>query len=294
MTEATMSKEPEAQGKRIWTPPPAMTNGEFNAIGGFIQSEFGIKMPPAKKIMLQSRLTKRLRAMNMNSYRQYQEYLFSPEGMERELPYMIDAVTTNKTDFFRERVHFDLLYETLLPDWFRKNGANEIFSAWSAGCASGEEPYSLAMTLNEFVGIQPSFRFEVTATDISREVVEKARQAIYPKSKTDPIPMQFKTKYLMRSKDRKKELTRIVPELRCKVAFGCLNLMKAFPTNKKYDVIFCRNVIIYFERPVQEKLFAKCCDCLKSDGYLFIGHSETLSGMTLPLKQVRPTIYQKV
>jgi chemotaxis protein methyltransferase CheR len=270
-----------------------MTSGEFNAIGGFIQSEFGIKMPPAKKIMLQSRLTKRLRAMKMSSYRQYMEYLFSPEGMEKELPYMIDAVTTNKTDFFREQAHFDFLYNSLLPQWFLETGGREMFTAWSAGCATGEEPYSLAIMLSEFARVQPSFTFEVTATDVSREVVEKARQAIYPARRTDTIPAELRKRYLMRSRDREKQLTRIVPEVRSRVKFSLLNLMKTFSCPREYDIIFCRNVIIYFERAVQEELFNKCCNCLKRNGYLFIGHSETLNGMRLPLRQIRPTVYQK-
>lgn len=285
----------EKTEKPVWTPPASsMTTSEFNAIGGFIQAEFGIKMPPAKKIMLQSRLTKRLKAMNMSSYRQYQEYLFSPEGMEQEIPYMIDVVTTNKTDFFREQAHFDLLYKTLLPEWFQKTGGGQVFTAWSAGCATGEEPYSLAMILSEFARTLPAFTFEVTGTDVSREVIEKARQAIYPEKRTDTIPADLQKRYLMRSKDRKKQLARIVPELRNKVTFRCLNLMKAFPCPKENDVIFCRNVIIYFERSVQEQLFYKCCNCLKPSGYLFIGHSETLNGMRLPLRQIRPTVYQKV
>lgn len=284
----------EAAERRIWTPPPPMTSTEFAAIGGFIQSEFGIKMPPGKKIMLQSRLLKRLRAMNISSYRQYQEYLFSPEGMAREMTYMIDAVTTNKTDFFREKPHFDLLYEKLLPAWFQENGGRQPFAAWSAGCATGEEPYSLAMILSEFARMEPGFDFRITGSDLSREVLDKARRAVYPENKIETIPADLRKRYLLRSRDRGKQLTRIVPELREKVYFCSLNLTKPFPCPGKNDVIFCRNVIIYFERPVQETLFNRCCECLNSGGYLFIGHSETLGGMNLPLKQVFPTVYQRL
>ncbi len=285
----------EAAGKQIWTPPSSpMTTAEFNAIGGFIQSEFGIKMPPTKRTMLQARLIKRLRAMNMSSYQQYKEYLFSPEGIERETPYMIDVVTTNKTDFFRESAHFDLLCEKLLLYWFEKTGGKAVFTAWSAGCASGEEPYSIAMVLNEFTRLQPSFKFEVIGTDVSGGVIEKARAAIYPTKKTEVIPDQLKKRYLMKSKDRKKQLTRVVPELRSKVSFYRLNLMETFTCPREYDIIFCRNVIIYFDRSIQEQLFNKCCYCLKPGGYLFIGHSETLGGMDLPLKLVQPTVYQKI
>lgn len=272
-----------------------MTSGEFKAIGEFIQSEFGIKMPRAKKIMLQSRLTKRLRAMNMASYREYQEYLFSPEGLDREVPHMIDVVTTNKTDFFREPSHFELLRDDILPNWLKENHDKKHFTAWSAGCATGEEPYSLAMVLGQFARQHTSFRFEVLGTDISGTVLEKGRKAIYPEDKTGAIPSDLKKSFLLRSKNRQEKLVRVTPELRKKVNFQRLNLLEEFPfQSKKKDVIFCRNVIIYFEKPVQEELFRKCCHCLKKGGYLFIGHSETLSGMRLPLRQKCPTVYERI
>lgn len=272
-----------------------MTSDEFNDIGNFIQSQFGIKMPPTKKTMLQSRLTKRLRAMNMSSYGQYREYLFSAEGMDQEVPFMIDVVTTNKTDFFREPSHFDLLRESLLPLWLKQTAGREVFNIWSAGCATGEEPYTMAMVLNEFAAAEPDFRFSVLGTDISGDALQKSIQAIYRESRAGGIPPELKKKYLMRSRDRKQGLVRIAPEIRSKVTFERLNLMGDFSSDVgKKDVIFCRNVIIYFDRPVQEALFEKCCQCLKSGGYLFIGHSETLSGMRLPLTQVQPTVYQKI
>lgn len=283
------------QEKSFWTPPAPMTDTEFKALGEFIQTEFGIKMPPAKKTMLQSRLTKRLRALNISDYRQYREYLFSPEGLIRELPFLIDEVTTNKTDFFREPSHFDLLSETLLPIWTQTHHGHQPFSVWSAGCATGEEPYSLAMVLGEYLRKEPSFDFEITGTDISGKALETARQAIYPQKRVEPVPAAIRKRYLLRSRDRAKKLVRIVPALRAKVVFRHLNLMESFscPGPKK-DAIFCRNVIIYFERPVQEAIFNKLCSCLKADGYLFIGHSETLNGMRLPLRTVRPTVYQKI
>lgn len=298
-TDGTMvyneaSYDKATKERQLWTPPPPMTAEEFQVLGGFIQAEFGIKMPPAKKVMLQSRLTKRLRAMKMDSYQQYRKYLFSEEGLKKELPFMIDVVTTNKTDFFRERRHFDLLFETILPEWMRQAEGRAPFRLWSAGCSTGEEPYSLAMTLNEFAQMTPSFDFTILGTDISGEVLDRARQAVYPEKKTVDIPDVLKRKYLLKSKDRKKMLTRIAPEIRAKVSFRRLNLMSSFSCPEKKDAIFCRNVIIYFERPIQEALFRKCCSCLKTDGYLFIGHSETLNGMDLPLTMIRPTVYKKI
>ncbi|MFP4445592.1 MAG: CheR family methyltransferase [Desulfosudaceae bacterium] len=291
----TSSENGNVSEQSFWSPPEPMTNSEFKALGDFIQTEFGIKMPLSKKTMLQSRLTKRLRALNMSCYRQYQEYLFSAEGLVRELPLLIDAVTTNKTDFFREPSHFDLLADSLLPLWMQKSRGHQRFSVWSAGCATGEEPYSLAMVLGEFARREPAFDFEVLGTDISGKALETARQAIYPARRIEPVPTTIRKRYLMRSRDRAKELVRIVPELRSKTTFRPLNLMEPFscPGTKK-DAIFCRNVIIYFERPVQEAIFSRFCACLKPGGHLFIGHSETLNGMRLPLRTVRPTVYQKV
>ncbi|MFW6237066.1 MAG: CheR family methyltransferase, partial [Desulfosudaceae bacterium] len=216
------------------------------------------------------------------------------EGMDREVPHMIDVVTTNKTDFFREPSHFDLLYDEILPEWLAAYQGNRNFSVWSAGCSTGEEPYSLAMILDKFAANHPDFNFDILGTDISNQVLEKARQAIYPETKVEAVPHQLKKNCLLRSRDRVKKQVRIVPALRKKVTFRRLNLMEQFSWPGTKDVIFCRNVIIYFERPVQEELFKKCCNCLKKGGYLFIGHSETLSGMRLPLQQRCPTVYERI
>ncbi|HMB30908.1 MAG TPA: protein-glutamate O-methyltransferase, partial [Desulfohalobiaceae bacterium] len=267
---------------------------EFQRFSSFIQEEFGIKMPPGKKTMLESRLGKRLRALGMNSYKDYENYLFNIKGMEIEIPHLIDAVTTNKTDFFREANHFDILYNQLLPKWFGQHKGKRDFSVWSAGCSSGEEPYTLAIVLNEFAENNPDFKYNILGTDISNEILEKAQRAVYPEDRIEPVPANLKRKYFLRSKDRKKKLVRVVPELRKKVAFRLLNFMDDFDFREKMDAIFCRNVIIYFEKPIQERLFQKFCEHLHPNGYLFIGHSETLAGMNLSLKQLSPTTYQKV
>ncbi len=279
---------------RQWSQPRPMSPEEFRQLGEFIQSEFGIKMPLAKKNMLESRLSKRLRGLNMQSFKEYQEYLFSLKGLELEMPYLVDAVTTNKTDFFREEHHFEILYNELLPHWYDKHVGGKRFTAWCAGCSSGKEPYSLAMILNEFGTQNPEFDYHILGTDISRQVLQEAERAVYPGQDAEQIPDYMRKKYLLRSKDRSKQLIRIAPELRKKVSFRELNLMQGISFREKMDLIFCRNVIIYFERPVQESLFRKLCSCLEQDGYLFIGHSETLSGMELPLKQVQPTVYKKI
>jgi len=207
---------------------------------------------------------------------------------------MIDAVTTNKTDFFREQKHFDYLNEVVLPEVMNKLKSAIIrsFHVWSAGCSTGEEPYTLAMLLNEFAENNPTFRFSILATDISTKALESAQLGMYQEEKIAPVPMVLRHKYLLRGRD--KPVVRIVPALRSSVHFMHLNFM-----NKEYDlaemmgVIFCRNVIIYFDRPTQESILQRICRYLSPGGYLFMGHSETLNGLDLPLEQVSASIYRR-
>jgi chemotaxis protein methyltransferase CheR len=275
-----------------------MTAQDFERLSRFIYGHCGIKMPPVKKTMLESRLQKRLRILNVASFRDYCDLLFkSPDGSS-ELVHMIDAVTTNKTDFFREPVHFTFLTETVLPE-FMQDGDSFMrapFSVWSAACSSGEEPYTLALVMSEFGRENPGFKFTITATDISTKVLDKARAGIYDENQISMIPLSLKQKYFLRSKDRAKGQVRVVPELRSLVAFQRLNLMDdAYPVREaSLDAIFCRNVIIYFDRQTQCALLDRLCRYIKKDGYLFLGHSETVHGFDLPLVRTSSTIYRKV
>lgn len=273
-----------------------MSDREFERFSGFIHKECGIKMPPAKKAMLQTRLQKRLRLLEMNSFSRYADHVFGPEGMKTELIAMIDAVTTNKTDFFREPGHFDYLTGTALPELIGNGpaGFRKGMTVWSAGCSTGEEPYTLAMVLEEFAGRCPGFDFAILATDISTQVLEKAKAAIYDEERVAPVPAALKTKYLLRSKDRKSGVVRIVPELRSRVRFRRLNFMDGdFGMREPLDIIFCRNVIIYFDFQTQTALLNRLCRHLVPGGYLFMGHSETLNGMNLPLTPVSSSVYRK-
>jgi chemotaxis protein methyltransferase CheR len=266
---------------------------DFNRLAGFIYRQCGIKITDAKKMMLEARLQKRLRSLSLSSFSQYCDYLFSPEGLDDELVHMIDVVTTNKTDFFRESGHFDYLAQKAIPDLLTK-GRRRNITVWSAGCSSGEEPYTLAMILSECGIGFPDFGFLILATDISTKVLDKARLAVYDEERVSPIPSQFRNRYLLRSKDPRNRVYRIVPELRQHVQFRRLNFMDAdFGFRETMDVIFCRNVIIYFDKPTQEKLLRRFCQHLSPQGYLFMGHSETLLGMDVPLTQVAPTVYRK-
>ena len=272
--------------------PHSMHEKDFKRFSEFVHGECGIKLTPGKKTMVQARLQKRLRTLGLKDYGAYIEYLFSPQGKDKEVHELIDAVTTNTTEFFREPKHFDFLVKQVLPEWVSRCGPRTM-SVWSAGCSSGEEPYTLAMVLSDFAGLKNRFRFKILATDISGQVLQKAVKGIYPAYRAQAIPLSFKKKYLLRSRERGNDLVRMAPDIRRLVRFRRLNFMENFRFREKLNVIFCRNVIIYFDRPTQELLLNRLCDHLSQDGYLFIGHSESLAGMTLPLKQVAPTIYCK-
>jgi len=285
-----MMETPSAYDKEI------LSNNLFRRLSDFIYTECGIKMPPVKKTMLEARLGKRLKATGMASFEEYCRYLFSPEGTANELIHMIDVVTTNKTDFFREPQHFDYLVNTAIPHLMRTSGAGmrRTLMLWSAACSSGEEPYTLAMVLEELAARLSGFSFLILATDISTRMVETARQAIYPEERVAPVPMELRRKYLLRSRDPSRQEVRVIPRLRERVRFRRLNFLdEDFGFREKMDIIFCRNVLIYFDKPTQHKVVDHLCLHLTPGGYLFTGHSETLSGMDLPLDQVANTVSRR-
>lgn len=272
--------------------PSGMSDKDFGRLSTFIERELGIKMPPVKKIMLESRLAKRLRLYGFTQFSEYVEYVFSEEGTRSELIHMIDAVTTNKTDFFREADHFDYLLNTVLPHYHCS--ASDPFRIWSAGCSTGEEPYTIIMVLEEHRRSDASFAYQLTATDISTKVLGHALNAVYEEDKIKLVPYDYKKRYFLKNRDTAKKFVRIKPEFRKKVSFERLNLMdEDFGLPQKFNVIFCRNVIIYFDRRTQEKLIGKFYRQLKPGGILFLGHSETMTGMDIPFKTLAPTVYLK-
>jgi len=268
---------------------------DFDRLSRFIFDQSGIKLPQVKLIMLQSRLQKRLKDLNMTTFKEYVDYVFSPEGLENEIIHMLDVVSTNKTDFYREPVHFDFLNNVVLPEFY-ENGKNiNSFNVWSAGCSSGEEPYTIAFTLSEFKEKFPGFNYNIVATDISTQILNKAKLAVYKEDLVNSVPFFIKKKYLLKSKDRNNKTIRINKELRDKVNFFRFNFMEInYNLPYMFDVIFCRNVLIYFTRETQEQVLTKLCSKLKPGGYLFIGHSESIIGLELPIQQIKPTIYKRI
>jgi len=270
-----------------------LSPADFKAFSDYIYAEFGIKMPEVKRVMLQGRLLKRIRELKMSSYAEYKKYFFSEEGQRNELYNFLSVVTTNKTDFFRESVHFDFLSQEVLPGFLAEGRRN--IKVWSAACSSGEEPYTISIVLNEFKEMNPQFNFSILGTDISSNVLDKAVKGIYPEKSVEVIPMHLKRKYFLRSKDRINPTVRVTPQLQQNISLKYLNLMDSvYDITDEYDVIFCRNVLIYFDRETQEKVVTKLCRHLAVGGYLMIGHSESIANMDLPLKNIKPTMFKRI
>jgi chemotaxis protein methyltransferase CheR len=272
-----------------------MSNSDFARLRSLIYAQAGITLSPDKKTMLELRIKRRLRSLELDSYTQYCEYLFGHLGQRDELVHLIDVVTTNKTDFFREPAHFDYLTEKALPTLMAGNRNGRDLLIWSAGCSTGEEPYTLAIVLSEYAASHPGFRFKVLATDVSNTVLEKAHLGVFSADVVRPVAAELRKKYFLRSRDPDSNRMRVVPELRKLVEFRRLNFKEAdFGMAEKADVIFCRNVLIYFDRPTQEQILQKLARHLVADGYMFVGHAEALHDMDLPLEPIAPATYRKV
>jgi len=274
---------------------PALSDRDFNRFSAFIYEACGIKLPPIKKTMLSARLQKRLRQLHLDSFSAYLDYVLSPDGQTAELSHMIDVVSTNKTDFFREAKHFDVMTSLVLPDYAQRmtHSSHKTLRVWSAGCSSGEEPYTLAMVLDDFFSRYPGLDYTILATDICTEVLAKAEEAVYTDEVVAPVPPALRNKYLMKGKGAHQGFHRVVPELRRKVIFKRLNFMdRDFGIEQQMDLIFCRNVIIYFDRKTQCALFEKFYRQFSPKGYLFTGHSETLEAIGDRMERVAAAVYR--
>lgn len=277
-------------------PYGTLAEDQFRRLASVIHSRFGIKMPPEKRPLLESRLQKRLCALELEGFDEYIEYLFSRDHFDTELLSLQDIVTTNKTEFFREADHLDYLRNVVAPAVYERfgAGAGAPMRVWSAGCATGEEPYSIAMVLEELSARWAPLDYSILATDLSGEALDHARHAVYAQERIEPIPQRLRKRFLMRSKNPSRKQVRIVPQLRQKVKFAQLNFKQTTRyLAEQMDIVFCRNVIIYFDDRTKQEIVGRICENLRSGGYLFMGHSETLYGMKVPLRQAAPTIYQK-
>jgi chemotaxis protein methyltransferase CheR len=265
----------------------------FDLLSRYIYDYSGIKMPVSKKTMLEGRLRRRLRIVDMSSLDEYCDHLFNHDGLEAEAIHLIDLVTTNKTDFFREPKHFEHLAAQALPE-LASQGRRGL-RLWSSACSIGAEPYTLAMVVEDFVQANAGPEYSILATDLSTDVLQTARRGVFATAMLDPVEGELRRRYVMEAVDRHRDEVRIRPELRRRVGFARLNLMdSAYSVGDPMHVIFCRNVLIYFDKPTQFKVLSRLCDRLVRGGYLYIGHSETITGFDLPVKQVANTVFQKV
>ena len=273
----------------------SLSTRDFNRLATLIRDSCGITLQVSKTAMLEARLRKRMRATGTASLPDYVDYLFSPAGAVHEKIPMIDAVTTNKTDFYRESDHFTFLCETALPGLLDARTTGRNILVWSAGCSTGEEPYTLAMVLSDYRENRRDLNFRILATDISTRVLAAAGKGVYEEERVEPVPLGIRQKYLLKSRDHTRGLVKIVPGLRSRVEFRRLNLMdENFDIQEPVDVVFCRNVIIYFDKPTQKRLLSRFHEQIRPGGYLFLGHSESLNGLNLPFVQVAPTVYRRL
>jgi len=264
----------------------------FGRFAHYITGELGIKMPDSKMSMIQSRLVRRVRELGLPSVEHYGEFLFAL-GNNDEREHFINAITTNKTDFFREPQHFQYLTDVALPSLLGSTKhESALIRVWSAACSSGEEPYTLAMVLSEYTQQRQS-RFAILATDVSTKVLKMAQSGVYAEELIAPVPLEMRKRYLLQNNNQSERLVRIVPKLRQTVSFHQLNFMTSnYHIKDMFDIIFLRNVLIYFDKNVQEAVVNRVCHYLNPGGYLFVGHSESLSGLQVPVKTVRASIYR--
>lgn len=266
-----------------------LTDREFEQFQSLIYQQVGIKLDDQKKTMLVSRLGKRLRALELSSFQAYLDNVNGKEGKE-ELTQLLDLVSTNKTDFFREPAHFDFLREVVLP--VAKD--TRTLRIWSSASSSGEEAYTIAMTLCEAISDRSAWNIKILASDISTRVLAKAASGIYEEERVSTVPKDLVRRYFLRGKGEQANMVKIRPQLNEMVTFRRVNLMDpTFPIKQPLDVIFCRNVMIYFDRETQATLIAKFYQYLRPGGYLFIGHSESLQWIEHSFDYIKPTIYQK-
>lgn len=272
----------------------ALTKRNFDRLSRFVYDYCGIRITEKKRTMIDGRLRKRMRALHLGDVNDYCDFLFADNNAaaRNEVVHFIDAVTTNKTDFFREIAHFEYIEKNILPE-FAAAGQRHI-RTWSAACSNGAEPYTLAMVLSDFCAGVRGIDYSVLATDICTEVLAKAVEGRYPMSMAAPISEDMRRRYIMLARDPRVQQFRIKPALRSKVSYCQLNLMDSgYPFERNFDLIFCRNVLIYFDKETQKAVLSRLCTHLRRGGYLVLGHSESASGFDLPLRAVATTIFKR-
>ena len=270
-----------------------MPNSLFQQYSRLVYEQCGINLHDGKKALLQARLNKRLRVTGISSYKEYYEYITSGAN-SGEFVNFLDSISTNLTFFFRENQHFDFMSKVALPKLIeekRKERSTKI-RIWSAGCSTGEEPYSLAMCVLSQLPDNTKWDFRILATDISTRVLETASQGVYSEEKVQKVPSALRRYFRKVGREDGNPGFQIAPDVKRLVTFHRLNLKEPYPFKGPFDFIFCRNVMIYFDKRTQEELVNKMACFLGSGGYFCVGHSESLTGLRHKLSYVQPAIYR--
>ncbi len=268
------------------------TGADFNKIREFVKQETGITLSDAKKNLVYSRLSRRLRQLKMDSFKQYFTLVQQPKSPE--LIDFINAITTNLTSFFREKHHFDFLTETAIPSILKANAETRKVRVWSAGCSTGEEPYSIAITLRNAIPDIDSWDVKILATDLDTNVLAHAERGVYDYERIDGLDGKIVNKWFMRGQGEHAQSVKVSSQLRNMITFRQLNLMGQWPIKGPLDFMFCRNVVIYFDKATQRVLFDRYANLLRANGHIFLGHSETMFKVSDRFKLLGNTIYQRV
>lgn len=262
---------------------------EFEFLRHVVMENAGIVLGPSKRQLVQGRLARRLRELQLSSFAQYCDHV--RESGPEELVSLINAITTNVTSFFREKHHFELLAQRMLPEAMERNAGSRRLRIWSAGCSSGEEPYSIAMTVAEMLAANPRWDVKILATDIDSDIVATAQNGVYAEERINGISPERQRQWLQRGSGAHAGMYRMKSALIGLITFRPLNLLGEWPLTGPFDVIFCRNVMIYFDQHTREKILARFARLLAPGGYLCIGHSESIHGSALPFRLVGRTVY---
>ena len=269
-----------------------LTERDFNTIRKLVYDHTGINLSEGKRDMVYSRLAKRLRQLGLETFGDYCALLENESS--DELGNFMNSVTTNLTSFFREEHHFEYLKNELLPKLMKIRDGERTIRIWSAGCSSGEEPYSIAMTVRDVIPASSGWDVRILATDLDTNVLHHASQGIYSEDRLNGVPKEKLKRWFLKGKGDNAGKVRIAKELRDMIIFKQLNLMKAWPIKPGIDVLFCRNVVIYFDKPTQAVLFDRYANILADHGHMFIGHSETLYNVCDRFRLLGKTIYEKI
>ncbi|MDH5471412.1 MAG: protein-glutamate O-methyltransferase CheR [Gammaproteobacteria bacterium] len=269
------------------------TERDFNKLRKIANDHTGIIVTDDKYDMYYARLVKRIRSLRLASFAEYVKYLDA--NMATEFTPFIDSITTNLTSFFREPHHFDMMKSTIIPDLCTRNDVMQGIKVWSAGCSTGEEPYTMAITLLEGLdGVKNAPRASILATDIDTTVLSKASRGIYEISRVEGLETSVKRRWFFRGKGSNHGNVRVSPELQNIIEFKQVNLMHEWPIKTKFHLIFCRNVVIYFDKPTKIKLLNRYADQLVEGGYMILGHSESIQGMSDRFVTIGKTVYKKI